>query len=215
MRGGAWMLACALLATLPACEGTKVTQIVVSVATDLSIPGEIDQLSFLAGYRDSSVSAVDVTWDLDANRPDAIVIPARIAVLPSSSSTAARVVQLEVRGLSAGKLVVARRAALPFARDRALLLGMNLLRRCVPVRCEPDESCGEGGCEKVDKNPDDVPDWTEGNERKSQDARAGDGFNTPADGRTSDGDGPDGDGPARDGPRADANRDADAGADGD
>ncbi|MCA9670963.1 MAG: hypothetical protein KC503_35445 [Myxococcales bacterium] len=166
---------CAGALALCACTGEKQTQIIVSVATDLSIPGQIDQLGFNVRYRGAPDDAVDIVWDLDQNRPDAIKLPARIAVSRGVTELS-RVIEFHVRALAAGKLVVARRAALPFARDRQLLLRMNLLAQCIPVSCEPNETCGEGGCEKIEKSPDELPDYTPDKERAGQDVGVYDAF---------------------------------------
>ena len=185
---------------LCACSADKKTQIVISVNTDLAIPGELDEVGFRARYRDAPDYAVDITWNVDRNRPDAIELPARIAVSRGVTELS-RVVEYEVIALLAGKAVVSRRAALPFARDRQLLLRMNLIRRCVPVRCQPDESCGEGGCEKVDKRPEDLPDYTPPKEKALQDVGVFDSFGSEGGADMPVGDMPDAGDGLRDGSR--------------
>ena len=148
----------ALLCGATACSGDAVTQIVVSVGTDMIIPDELDVLQFQAGY-DQVNDAVEIEWELDRNKVGYIELPATIGLLPGPKN-GKRPVLLTARAVREQNQVVVRQARLPFAEGRILLLKLNLLRRCIGVTCSEDESCGELGCEKIDKNPDLLPSYS-------------------------------------------------------
>ncbi|MCA9666643.1 MAG: hypothetical protein KC503_13685 [Myxococcales bacterium] len=209
----------ALLCGATACSGDAVTQIVVSVGTDMIIPDELDVLQFQAGY-DQVNDAVEIEWELDRNKVGYIELPATIGLLPGPKN-GKRPVLLTARAVREQNQVVVRQARLPFAEGRILLLKLNLLRRCIGVTCSEDESCGELGCEKIDKNPDLLPSYSADAAFAGVADQGGDRRDVPIDRRDA---GPDsdakrdfpveqldgGDGPradAGDGPPADTTRD--------
>ncbi|MCA9667591.1 MAG: hypothetical protein KC503_18450, partial [Myxococcales bacterium] len=163
----------AFSALLCACSATKQTEVVISVASDLPIPQEIDEVGLAVSYADDDQEIIDLSWQLDQNQPDAITLPARFGVLAGKDPS--RVVRYVVSAIRGGKPFLDRRAALPFARDRIIFLRMNLLSQCVGVTCSANETCGETGCEKIDKNPPDLPEYTPEQENNGHDARAADG----------------------------------------
>lgn len=176
------------------CAGKKVTEIVIGVDSDLAIPAEIDELGLLVEYVAQQRKVVDLSWDLDRNKPDFIELPARIALLPGDDPS--RVLAITVSGMKNGAVVVQRRAVLPFARDRILFLRLNLLRRCVSASCPAGQTCGESGCEPEIKDPGSLPDYSrEEEQRNTLDAGPGDGPIVA--------DGPRVDSPRADGPLAD------------
>jgi hypothetical protein len=150
---------------LAACAGKKVTEIVVGVDSDLSIPAEMDELGLTVEYVAQQRTVIDLNWDLDRNKPGFIELPARIALLPGEDPS--RVLGITVRGLRASQPVVQRRALLPFARDRILFLRLNLLRRCVSTTCPQGQTCGESGCEPEVKDPGSLPDYSREEEQKN------------------------------------------------
>jgi sulfatase modifying factor 1 len=184
-RSGLTLLVLALLAPLFGCSGKKVTEIVVSVATDLKTPPdkppgllEVVRLEVLRNLEPDPNAktgsglrgevAVNDIWDLRPVKGETpITLPATIGLTPDpgrdlTDPILIRVIAdvsysvVENQGLT---YTIVREARLPFVKDRVLLLRMNLLSRCVRLACPVGQTCGESGCQPIDPNPDDLPDY--------------------------------------------------------
>jgi formylglycine-generating enzyme required for sulfatase activity len=147
------------------CSGKKVTEIVVSIATDLQVPKELEAIRLTVvpstvGSKDDgggSMPVLDNSWDLrsSASTEDELELPATIGLLPGKDPS--EPILISVIGLAKGAERLRRQARLPFAQDRVVLLKMNLLRSCLYAKCKTDETCGENGCEPINKDPNTLP----------------------------------------------------------
>ena len=191
------------------------TEIVLSIASDMRIPLELDGLR------------VDIThvarriihnYPLDPSRADHVKLPATLGLVAGAYSD--KPILITVTGQKGSKDLVQRRARLPWLKGRILLLRMNLLRSCAlrSPPCPPDKTCTEEGCQPLDLDPATLPDYTPelallGMDTAAPDAGVDgpsgpDSKPTDTGGADSDGPGadlqPDGapkpDGPAQDGP---------------
>jgi hypothetical protein len=145
---------------IPGCSAKKQTEIVISVATDLIIPSDLNGVEFRAQYGDDSGPPdIQVPWNLDPSTPNHGDLPATIGLLPGNDLS--RSVLITLVGTLDDKPVVTRQARLTFARDRIVLLHMNLLKRCrPPFSCKDSETCGENGCEPIDQSPAKLGDYS-------------------------------------------------------
>jgi len=188
-----------LVALLAGCKGDTVTEIVVTIATDLEIPQQLAAFDFEVYNQESppadagGTPVIRQTFDVDPSFTDHVELPASIGLFPEGDPM--RSIHIILTGRSALKEVIWREARLPFARDRIVQLQMNLLQSCLYKRCPPGQTCGEKGCEAVDKDPDTLPDFTKG----MKPVFPFDGTTTPPDGLFDAG----ADGPLPDGPKPD------------
>lgn len=146
-----------LLILLGGCE--TLTEIVVSIDTDMKIPAELDAVGFQADYiqgPDNSTVAFK-TWEVDLNRPNAIKLPTTIGLLPGESLDTP--ILITVSGYRLGEVKLDRKAKLTFVEGRVLLLTMFLLRCCLHKDCPEGQTCGEAGCEPVEKDSSKLPSY--------------------------------------------------------
>jgi hypothetical protein len=160
-----WLL---LLVTVVGCSANQATEIVVWVDSDLVVPTQIDGLGLWVDYLDDGDRVVDQQWSLDPDEPDHAHIPARLGLLPGEDRS--RAFRVTVRGLKQAAPIVDRQASLTFVPDRILFLRMNLLQACLGVTCPAGQTCGEGGCEAVAKDPASLPDYSPELEQPELDA---------------------------------------------
>lgn len=122
---------------------TPRTEILVSLATDLAVPAELDQLR----VRVTSESGQErFAKTYDALRA---VLPLSLGLLPGGDKAVAfRVV---ADGISAGEVVVTRSALTSFVPGQSLMLNLDLLRVCRRVTCSAGQTCGGGGACGPDK----------------------------------------------------------------
>jgi len=156
-----WLLVLAVL--FLGCTGDEVTEIVVSVATDLEIsakgpdPQELAAFDFQVFTHDSpkpardggsGFPAVQQTFDVDPDKPDSIPMPARIGLFPQGDISYP--IHIVITGKSPNKdHIVRREARVAFAQDQILLVRMNLLRSCLYRWCQEGYTCTEQGCVKI------------------------------------------------------------------
>lgn len=145
---------------LLATAGCKLTEIVVATDTDLTIPADIDTIDFEAAYvQDGDKQVVAATkWPVDRTHPEVVYLPVTVGLLPGDQLE--RPVLITARGLRGDTVRLTRRARLPFDEGRVLLVRTDLLRICLDVVCPPDQTCGQHGCEPINKNPSELPDYT-------------------------------------------------------
>jgi hypothetical protein len=163
--------------SLLGCSAQKVTEIVVVIASDIPVAGAQKTVNKLnlqihyprvtqqVGELDDSTRQVDYTWDLDPAVSGAITLPATVGLI--AGKDLAQPVLVTVRGLLEQKEQIRRQAQLLFAKDRIVMLRMNLLKRCLlPVSCEARATCGESGCEPIVKDSSTLPGYEEGEAKK-------------------------------------------------
>jgi hypothetical protein len=161
-RLSVWLVAFALAG----CSGKQATEIVVSIGTDLDVPAELNHVQLQVHYPPPGVSPalvtdscrkINLSWDLGLVTSSRL--PATLGLLPGKDLS--QTVLVTVRGLLDKTEVVRRQAQLLFAEGRIVLLQLNLLRRCKPMNCGDDGSCGENGCEPIAKDPGGLPTYSE------------------------------------------------------
>jgi hypothetical protein len=122
-----------------ACSDTvlPLSQIVVLVDSDLSVPSELDALSIdVSGVLDMPHASADLTQDR---------LPRNLGLVYSGGPLGP--ITVTVRGLQAGKSIVQRVAIVWFQRDKTLLLRIPLQRACAAAEaCSADMTCDAGRC---------------------------------------------------------------------
>jgi len=133
------------------------TEIVLSIASDMRIPLELDGLQINITH---VARRVIHTYPLDPSRADHVKLPATLGLVAGAYSD--KPILITITGQKGGKDVVQRRARLPWLKGRILLLRMNLLRSCAlrSPPCPPDKTCTEEGCQPLDLDPASLPDYT-------------------------------------------------------
>ena len=151
------LLASALLLA-PACTETG-TEIMLSVASDMRVPLELDSMRIEIRHVARQVIR---DYSLDPAKADHARLPATLGLVGGEHHN--EPLLITVTGKKAGKAIVQRLARLPWVEGRILLLRMNLLRRCImtSTACAKDETCTEHGCEKPDVDPGALPDYIPG-----------------------------------------------------
>jgi hypothetical protein len=148
-----------------ACSGKVVplTQIVVLVDSDLSVPSELDALSIeVTGALDMPHATADLTQDR---------LPRSLGLVYSGGPLGP--IRVTVHGLSGGKSIVQRLAIVSFQKDKTLLLRMPLQRACAAaMACSADMTCDAGSCD--DALVSKLPEWN-GQSKPFVDGTAGAG----------------------------------------
>ncbi len=134
-------LGIALAALLLGSCATELTEIVVFVTTDISVPDTMDRVRIT--IRDASNSEIiSETQSVSS----AANFPLTLGLQASDSSTMTQAVRVEVVGLLDSAPVATREAQLAFVRGESRLLGMPLERRCVDFDCPSGQTCARGVC---------------------------------------------------------------------
>jgi len=146
-------LALVALASAAACSSDDLTEIVVVVESDLSVPGELDavRVDIMAGGQSSSSTG-------DLTGAGALPLPRVLNLLHSGGPLGP--VEVRAVGRLGGAEVVSREARVFFIEGRTVVLRLELLRSCVGSTCGADETCAAGGCRPVDVDPSELSDWT-------------------------------------------------------
>jgi len=163
-------MALTLAALAAGCSKEKATQIVVAMATNLSVPKEMDNISFKVEQR-NTVKA-DLNYTLKPQDPGSFELPATVAIHAGKDPSIP--ITITVTGEKNNKTVVTRRARLPFIEGRILLLKMDLLRSCAGRSCPTNQTCTEKGCVSMDVDPKELPDYHQSKAFLSPEAGAGD-----------------------------------------
>ena len=148
----------ALLALLVAgCSGDKVTEIVVGIATNLTVPKELDELDFRVDREGQQ--KVSKTYLLDPVQPGYMELPGTVSLVADDRPEIA--ILVTVTGKHKGKVVVIRQASLAFVKDKSLLLKMDLLRSCAhrATPCKSGQTCTEQGCVALEVDPNSLPEY--------------------------------------------------------
>ncbi len=141
------------------CEEKKATQIIVAVATNLSVPKEMDNFD-LKVERQAKVKASQ-NYVLDPGKPDSYELPATLAITAGEDFTTP--VTITITGKKGNKEVISRVARLSFVEGRVLLLKIDLLRSCVGKTCSgKGQTCVAGACGSPAVDATKLPDYTKG-----------------------------------------------------
>jgi hypothetical protein len=145
LRALAWA---SLLAFGCGKAATPLTQIVVVVDSNLNVPSELDAVSIAVG------GAVDMpNADADLTKQG---LPRSLALVHSGGALGP--LDITVRGLHAGNVVVTRHASVSFRADVTLELDLPLERACAGANapsCAADQTCKAGAC--ADAKSSDLP----------------------------------------------------------
>ena len=148
------LLGCSSLA--PACTEDG-TEIMISIASDMRIPLELDAMRIQITH-----VARRVTHDyaLDPSKPNRAKLPATLGLVGGAYSN--QPVFIAVTGYKGDDAIVERQARLPWVKGRILLLRMNLLRTCALMSppCPKGKTCTEDGCKAPDVDPETLPDFS-------------------------------------------------------
>jgi hypothetical protein len=130
------LLTCAALG----CGGAR-TEVVLLVGTDLSTPGELDQIRIDVRAPGGSMQTAFAYFGEGEPAP-----PRSLGIASDGALGPFRVL---ARGTLRGALVVERSAQLDLQRDRTLVLRMDLDRSCISRTCGAGETCAAGECRSM------------------------------------------------------------------
>ena len=150
------------------CEAKDPTQIVLVIDSDIPVPGELD--GFSIKIERNGVERTFLTYDLNPDHSASVRLPATLTLV--ADKELAQRVTITVTGMQGDKPLVERKARLPFADDRILMLRLALLRTCayLPKPCAADTTCVDGVCTKFDIDPVTLPEYDKAESDKKQDA---------------------------------------------
>jgi len=135
LRSLAYLLMLALVAT--GCDDS-LTELLVVVDTDLSVPSELDHVRITVTAPDGQVSVAEgPIGDLSA-------LPATVGLIHKGGEFGD--VRVVAEGLLGGTVVVRREAVATFVHKQVRVLRLDLLRRCVGEACGAGMTCAEAGC---------------------------------------------------------------------
>jgi len=135
---------------LGACGKDAITELVVVVDSNLSVPMELDEVRIdLVG---PAVSP-SVRRCARERRRAASHARARAPRRPLDR-------QDHRDGAPRGSDLVQRRATTAFISGETRVLRLHLLRECLAVRCASTETCASGGCRGIDVAPSELEAWT-------------------------------------------------------
>jgi hypothetical protein len=137
------------------CADDLDTGIVLGLATNLTVPIEIDGLWLKVVSQEQTY--FDFIYNLDPEKPAAATLPGTKSIYTAMDPSIP--VEITVAGLMGRDPVVKRRARTSFIKGKRLLLRLYLLRRCVAVSCPEDETCTENGCASIEIDPKALPEY--------------------------------------------------------
>lgn len=143
------------LALLGSCSEPRqpATELIVVVDSDLTVPGELDQIEVQThGPGDSAQSANAALDDGEGALPRSLALRHLAGPLGP--------VSIQVEGKRAGKTVITREAEASFVEGQSLVLPLHLARSCLRTSCDDGETCTEDGCRAVAIDEDELDDWT-------------------------------------------------------
>jgi hypothetical protein len=172
----------------------QLTEIIVVVDSDYTVPSELDAVE---------ITVVPPTGEHEPVRSMRPALPISLGLVHRGGPLGP--LEVEVRGMRGGVLVVSRSAVVSFVPGEVRELRMDLLRVCEGVSCSELSTCVAGVCAGRELPPSALPPWTgehplDGSVRDGGDAGLEDAG--PLDAGPSDGGARDGgtsDGGARDG----------------
>jgi len=150
-----WLAGLALVVVFAGCSEDPRTEIVVSVGSNLSVPGQLDQIHI--GVVGPDMELREATATLGDGQPP---LPRTLGLLHEEGPLGP--LSIRVVGRMGGVDVVERRARTSFIEGRTLLLEMDLLASCLGTMCAASTTCTAGGCQPVDVDPETLPEWEGG-----------------------------------------------------
>lgn len=141
-----------VLAAATGCQKTEsATEIILEIATNISVPTEMDTLSLKIGPQ-ANPQAFAQSYPLGAGK---VMLPRRMTLVPSSTGT---ILSVLVEGLLNTQTVVSRSVITKFVQGESRLLRIDLLRECVGRGCPNNQTCTPGGaCADPNIDPVNLP----------------------------------------------------------
>ena len=155
MRGSFWMLAPVLAFSL-ACSkhGTEnTTEIAVVVLSDLTVPSEMNNIHIdIKGPSKTRFTVFPLTAGNEAGKTR---LPLQLSLVPADN----RALEFDITatGYLDDTAVVSQTASLAFLPGQRRLLTLHLDRQCIPVRCDPGNTCAFGTCKTATVAPGTLP----------------------------------------------------------
>jgi alpha-tubulin suppressor-like RCC1 family protein len=118
--------------------GDPVTQLVVVVDTDYTVPDEIDTIRFLVGPDGTAEPDLQGPFDQSVGNDDDPELPLAFTLLPGEG---VRVVEIVVMGIGDGAEVIRRKARVSFGSEASLQIRIDLLRGCEGLTCDAETTC--------------------------------------------------------------------------
>lgn len=143
-------IACSML--LFGCEGASLTQIMVVIDSDISVPSELDAVRVEVTGAENMVATGTLTGD------DGVRLPRTVALLYRGGSMGP--LRIRVVGSVDGADVVSKLAITSFVEGETLTLPMFLAARCRPVSCEENQTCAAGRCISASIDPARLESWS-------------------------------------------------------
>lgn len=146
--------ACAL-ALVAACSQSAdpVTELVVVVDSDLSVPAELDEISVRATGPDGKAQTASA-------RLGAGMTPLPRSLVLSHEAGPLGPLEVRVEGKRGGATLLTRTAEASFVVGKSLVLPLHLVGACRTRRCPDDQTCTEQGCADPQLNSDKLEEWS-------------------------------------------------------
>jgi hypothetical protein len=144
-----------LLALLLSCSenAAPLTELVVVVDSDLTVPAQLDEIRVVAAGPDGDMQTASAR--LGQDQPP---LPRNVVLRHQGGPLGPFDVRVE--GRRGGGNVLTREAEVSFERDRSLVLPMHLVSVCRNTSCPDDESCTEHGCQPRAVDTDQLEEWS-------------------------------------------------------
>jgi hypothetical protein len=127
------------------------TELVVGIVTDLTAPGQLDEVDLVVEEGTTGVPILDEQFSISGQVGVPQNLPGSYGLLGQDSEDAE--LTLDLRGLKAGALVVERTSIVSLVADQTLFYRMALASKCDPtapdstmMNCGSGQTCIEGTC---------------------------------------------------------------------
>jgi hypothetical protein len=130
----------ALLLALASCS-SPVTELVVVVDSDHTVPSELDAIT---------IEVTEPSGMVESRTADLGATPLPITLGLTHRGGPLGTVGIVVRGQLGPDMVVTRTIRTSFVAGESRLVRLDLLRRCEDATCSGEETCDENGCVAID-----------------------------------------------------------------
>ncbi|MEM9196113.1 MAG: LamG domain-containing protein [Myxococcota bacterium] len=130
------------------CSEDALTEIVVTVDTDVPVPAELDEVRL-------NVQGLGGPQQASSLVADASGLPVFTSLVHRGGPLGP--ITVTATGQKNGAEVVSRRARVFFVREDTRLLQLDLAASCRAATCAMDETCAPSGCQSIDRG--ELPPW--------------------------------------------------------